>query len=448
MTSSIYAFPTELIRMIVEHVPEQDLRQLRLASRKFYQETSEILFRRVYASPHKKDLRVLSAIANHTVLRLCPREIVYVGAFFDSRLPKRSIWDRLAVEKRQFYVDRLKEQEEMIKNGLDVDMITSALTKLPSIDKVIFSNHWCSESSNPPLMRDDPGCYLRPSGDIFADIDCENAPLYDHGLQVMCRAISISGLKLKELSMHYHCGSDFGYHDDDEPWNSGFHFESLPHDTGAIERACNTFRSMRKIELSLTWTYYLDLPDIWQDRCAGLAKILSAATELGELTLSFNQKPGVEVLYDGESSKLPLTPAILTTQPLPKLHTLRLRFKYMLPEELIALLKPLAGTLKTLDLHGIYLNGSWRATAMELHKIEWKQLEQASFVDLRECHGYLNGYNETPEIEFAHYRGVEACMRQGNPDLVYEITERADQEWPPPNPTDDYCDSWAALNLY
>ncbi|KAI1091608.1 hypothetical protein F5B19DRAFT_261185 [Rostrohypoxylon terebratum] len=252
MTSSIQAFPTELIQMIVENVPKQDLRQLRLASPKFYGEASKILFRRVYASPHKKDLEVLSAIASHPVLRRYPREIVYVGAFFDSRLTRKHSFKRQSAEKRQFYLERLQEQDEMSESGLDVDIITSALIKLSSIHKVIFSNHWCLESSKPPLTRDDPGSFLRPGGDTFANTDCPNEPLYDHGFQVMCRAISISGRKVKQFLMHYHCGKNDLYHHITEPWNSGFHFESLPHDAGAIKRACNAFRSMQKIELSLT----------------------------------------------------------------------------------------------------------------------------------------------------------------------------------------------------
>ncbi|XDG08274.1 hypothetical protein ABKA04_007889 [Annulohypoxylon sp. FPYF3050] len=446
MTSPIHALPTELIRMIVKNVPKQDLKRLRLASRKFHREASEILFRRVYASPHKKDLSVLSDIANHPVLRCCPCEIVYVGVFFDPLVSQKHWFGREHPEQRLSYRRGMEEQKEMIRSGLDVDIITSALTQLPSIRKVTFSNHWCPESSNPPSTRDYPSHWARPTGNLSADIDNLGKPYCDYGLMVMCRAISNSGRKVEEFSMHYHCSGDNILYDHTKPCHSGFDLRSIPVDTDGIVFACRAFRSMRKIELSLTYRPNDDLFRLWKDWCAVLAKILSVATELRELTLNFNHRQDLELEIDDKSNKLPLTAAI-TARPLPMLHTLKLRRKYMQPEELIALLKPLAGTLETLELASIYLmNGSWRATAMALHKLEWKRLERVNFIDLGEYRGLINLDDSIFEEDYVNCLGVDVCMLRGDPDLISETPLEVvpfGDVWCPLDPTDDYCESFA-----
>ncbi|KAI1209286.1 uncharacterized protein F4807DRAFT_467853 [Annulohypoxylon truncatum] len=446
MAPRIEAFPLELLRMIFEVVPKQDLKSLRLMSREFNREASTILFRRVYASSHRKDLDVLSAIANHPTLSRCAREIVYVGVFFSREFTEQDYFEKEEFLKRRQYLDGLEEQDEMINSGLDVDIIASALIKLPSIRKLIFSNHWCLESSNPPLMRDFPDRLMRPDGDIFCNMGHPTEPIHGHGFKVMCRALSISGREVKELAMHYHSAKDNGGHEPDDPWNSGFYFDSLPQGAGEIERACNAFRGMRKIALSLTYTYDVLLPQLWKDRCAGLAKALSAAKKLRELTLNFNHDGGEDVYHADEFNELPLT-AALTAHPLPSLRTLKLRRKYMQQEELIALLKPLCATLETLELASIYLtNGSWRETAMELHKLKWQKLKRLNFSDLRECRGWV--YPEDHDVyeeEFINCLGVEDCIYRGNPSLISEVSHDSIKE-PDLDPTDDYCKGYEDKN--
>ncbi|KAI0882329.1 uncharacterized protein GGS22DRAFT_196030 [Annulohypoxylon maeteangense] len=436
MTKTMKSIPLEVLRMILKILSAPDLKQLRLVSSRLNQEASAVLFQRVYASSHREDLDVLSAIANHPTLSRHPRELVYVGVFYarDKRVECLS------------YLEGLERQDEMMTSGLDVDIITSALIKLPHIRKLTFTNHWCWKS-NPPMAKNFfPDYEERPGGNTLTIP--QNETLFDHGFKVMCRALSISGREVEELTMHYFSEKGSGHGDRDEPWNSGFYFSSLPHGAVEIERACNAFRSMRKIELSLSYTWDPDLPDFWEDACAGLAKALGAATELCELTLNFNQDELEDELSPrSEANELPLT-AALTAQPLPKLRTLRLRYKYMQWEELVAVLKPLCGTVETLELASIYLiNGSWRETAMELHKLEWKKLESTNFVDLRD--GYdISGpppediQDDLSRLYYDRWDGVEDCMRRGDPNLISVNSN----SWIPAGPADDYCESYVDYN--
>ncbi|KAI1455806.1 hypothetical protein F4805DRAFT_434939 [Annulohypoxylon moriforme] len=447
MAAPMKKIPLEVLRMILNRVSKRDLQTLRLVSPLLNHEASTILFRRVFASAHEKDLDVLSAIANHPTLCRHPREIVYAGVFFSKEHP-----DEKDLKDPQ-YQNGLKKQNRMIESGLDVDIITSALVKLPSIRKVTFTNHWCRKFSNPPLTKDYPTCHMRPAGNL-ASAD-KSEILFDHGFKVMCRALSISGHKVEELLVHYFSGKDDGQHDYTEPWNSGLYFRSLPHGDGEIERACNVFRNMKKIELSLTYTDDSHLDEFWEDRCAGLAKALGAATELRELTLNFNHESLEDIWPNFTDNKLPLTAAI-TAHPLPRLHTLRIRRKYMQQEELIALLKPLCGTLQTLELTSIYLiNGSWRETAMELHKLEWRGLERTEFYNLREGYGdnspekgedYEDGYvgwdgphDYDSRKDCVNCLGVEDCMRDGDPNLISKVDTDSVKE-PQSRPTDDWCE--------
>ena len=74
--------PLELCIEIFGGILKSDLKSIRLVSKKLNALASPLLFTRVYASLHLKDLEVLSAISRHLILSLFVLEIVYSGVFF------------------------------------------------------------------------------------------------------------------------------------------------------------------------------------------------------------------------------------------------------------------------------------------------------------------------------------------------------------------------------
>ncbi|KAI2630206.1 hypothetical protein GGS26DRAFT_102388 [Hypomontagnella submonticulosa] len=128
--------PNELIKMVGRYLSKRDLKSMRLASKTFKELLSEYLFTRVYASVHRADLNALRGISNHPEYRKYVQEIVYTGVYFRRAQlpdPTQPLPQFLSEEQHrqncEIYRTCLDEQEETMKTGEHLAIITSALIR-------------------------------------------------------------------------------------------------------------------------------------------------------------------------------------------------------------------------------------------------------------------------------------------------------------------------------
>ncbi|KAI6081562.1 hypothetical protein F4821DRAFT_264800 [Hypoxylon rubiginosum] len=389
--------PAELCFQIAGDLPKVDLKSLRLALKHFYSVSTTLLFNRVYASLHLKDLEVLSAISRHPIMSVAVQEIVYLGLFFQPLRPA----EKLPKCSRQYYDARREEDEATMREGKDVAIISEALARMPNIRTVILTNHWLptrnllgdchpslrsmkiypnDERLGGPLAREYPPFAKKPSGGPLVRHDGVNI---DPSFRVMCHAISIADLPVQAFSVDYRVQIEPG-----RPRRglcpATFHLEP-----DELEYCRHAFRHLRKISFSLTHPDYFSdsvIPQLeWNSLQEGnIAKIFAAATELEELTFDFTDffLPGTFLDLRSDEVYVPLE-KYLGTHTWHRLRSIGLFSKELQPADLLALLHRHRKTLKHLSLEGITLHdGSWEKVAEEVR--QWLILESAHFSSLRE----------------------------------------------------------------
>ncbi|KAH8744256.1 hypothetical protein F5883DRAFT_590406 [Diaporthe sp. PMI_573] len=410
--------PPEIILEILRNVSKRDVKSTRLVWGKVNPIASPILFTRVYASLHLKDLEVLSAISEHPTLKDLVQEVVYSGVFFHKSEIRDERWSlQPDFERgRQYYLARVEEEEMTLQDRRDEAVISAALARMPNIRSVIFTNHWrparglvgdfhaqFSSSVHPPegarfggpLSRAYPLFAKQPCGLPLRIGDCKSGGIsIDHGFKVMCRALSIANLTAQALSVDY-CNDFAG----SRGITSGISAGSLLFTPRDWEHSCNAFRQLRKVAFGLCMG---NTDDEWDIVMQGnLAKLLAEAKELEELTFDFTRS----------AHSVPLAKC-LGTHSWPCLRTIRLFRKEMDQAELVALVQRHGKTLKVLHLEEINLtSGTWLDAAEEMRR--WLALESVSFSWLGER---IDEWN----VKKAITDELENYMLHGTSDPIYE----------------------------
>jgi hypothetical protein len=269
-----------------------------------------VLYKSVNASPHVKDLEVLDLISRCPDLSQFVREVVYFEVYYhldhpyhNRQFPRYNVHYMIAEpeiwpESTLFFEQTgLFEEDPTLQPEVHVETIARALSRMPNLRGVILKNNWRHPrdypGSLPVIMipynpiygprssRHYPILELQPHGiSIMRNTSLHGLSRFDYGFGIMCRALSISNTLLQTFSVDYLYGK--------HSVTSGLFpatFSSVS--SSELEHACNAFRSLRKISLSLD----SDCPTL----CGGkwhlkdsLAKMLAATDKLEELTVNFN----------------------------------------------------------------------------------------------------------------------------------------------------------------
>ncbi|KAI4867647.1 hypothetical protein F4820DRAFT_445881 [Hypoxylon rubiginosum] len=277
--------PQEIMFQILERVCVFGLKKVRLASRIFYPVATDLLFRRTYASIHRQDLDVLSAMASHPTIRLAVRKVIYVGVYFHyleisvDRTYPRDEWE--IDVGRQFYRACLREQEEMRKSGKDLAIISAALATMPNVRKVKFTNHW-GYHSYPPFARSYNEFAAVPRGvPIRIGKGKYEYEPFDYGFKIMCEAISISSTQIEKFSTHY-C-RNYPSRPGKVVAKDGIVPASFVCSSRELEHCRNAFRHARKITLTIDQSGPQDDSILQSDQAA---RVLTAAIDLQELAFN------------------------------------------------------------------------------------------------------------------------------------------------------------------
>ncbi|KFY79547.1 hypothetical protein V499_01479 [Pseudogymnoascus sp. VKM F-103] len=116
-TSPALRLPPEIVKIIVDQVPNSTIKNLRLTCR-FFSETVDLRLDRVFISANPRNVEVFTAIANHEVFRAQITEIIWDDAILYVRPMPRSEVEALygSDDEYQDYVD---EDEGRDEHGID-----------------------------------------------------------------------------------------------------------------------------------------------------------------------------------------------------------------------------------------------------------------------------------------------------------------------------------------
>ncbi|XXH02894.1 Anaphase-promoting complex subunit 8 [Hypoxylon texense] len=372
--------PTELMSSILEELDPSDLKRVRLASKVFYDVSTDLLFKRAYASIHRPDLDVLSAMANHPAIRLAVREIVYAGAYFhypeietnECRMYhyRHFVGEQLFnVQQRvgrRIYRAHLREQEETRKSGEDLAIISTALAMMPNVRKVTLTNYFDGSPFRKRYYRvavEPCGIPLRVGEGVHADEQ------FDHGFKVMCKAMSISGRQVEEFLTDYRRN---------EPIYHGMVPASFVCSSRELEHYRNAFRHLRKIHLRIDQSGPKGSYSVI--RTGQLATFLAEATGLEELSICTDR--------DVKGVPLPRLGLGLSTHKWEHLRCLTLQDMRIPFEEFSAfaqLQREQMPSLEKLNLTSIrLLKGEWTAAAHKLNEFKGPALTSVSCLYLSE----------------------------------------------------------------
>jgi F-box-like len=374
----VQALPTEMLLNIFKFVDKVDLKSLRLVSKRFNAIAPSILFMSVNASPHTEDLEVLQLISRHDDLRHCVREIVYFEVFFHlhRNSPKQT-----------------ERSDTTLQPDIHVSIIAAALARMPNLRGLILKNHWLPPRPYPgycysvkerknaalygprtsrdfPMVKWKPYPEWKPCGIPLPRWGYVEDP-FDYGFEIMRNALAISDVHLLSFSVDYSLEYDPDYnckYNARAPsglWESTFSKMS----PRGLKYACNAFRHLRKISLSLGRDFfYLSFQS---DGKHSLAKILAAAHNLEELKLKFGNNCRESSLID-----------LLGTYTWPHLRSLYLDLNHVDEKELTDFVWRHHKTLKSLHLLQIQLEngGNWWTWAESVQPWISSSLEQIEFV--------------------------------------------------------------------
>ncbi|XXH05555.1 hypothetical protein Hte_011987 [Hypoxylon texense] len=389
--------PLELGYHVAENLPKVDLKSLRLVSKNFNSVSTKLLFNRAYASPHLEDLDVLSAISNQPTISLAVEEIVYSGVFFHSD-PIGEDPGHTSERGRSYYHAHLKQDDLTMRDEEDVAIISRALARMPNVRTVTLTNHWRplrgllgdrdsrvrhnwffalpqhrdreDNRFGGPFSRTYPLFAKEPSGDPL-QLEGVN---FDHGFNVMCRAISLAKLPVQAFVVDF-LPELFAFGGPTRGLSPGTFCLSAQ----SLEYCCNAFRHLRRISISVQepglGEHELEY-HILMEGC--IAMILVAATELEELTVDFTMSQRLR----GLTENVPLE-MFLGTHTWRSLRSIRLFRKEISRDELVGLLRRHRQTLKALCLEAVTLcDGTWVEVVEETRR--WLVLESVRFLHLGE----------------------------------------------------------------
>ncbi|PGH16265.1 hypothetical protein AJ80_05288 [Polytolypa hystricis UAMH7299] len=356
--------PIEIIQMIFAYLPKRAIKSARLLCKAFDYAAPRFLFNRVYVSVHRKDLDALTEIANHPRYSLCVKEVIYTGVYFHDR-PRR----RTKAKKPDSYARYYEQQKDVMQGAKHLQIISSAIVKMPHISLLTFTNHWqihhyefgphkahagleFAVRYGGPFSRKFPSSVQNPCGEPPTTGDSKVR--VDYGFPVMMAAMSAAGTHLESIHVDYHV---------DTSWcgKRDYFFRGLTPSTFSkhvlnMDQACNVFRSLRRLSLEICEPH---LEPLYWDWCqeGHFARLLSAAEDLEDLGLYFDLCPaGTPSLsyYIGEHTWR-------------RLQCLRLKGMHFTQDSVVEILRRHRSTLKIVEFDDDVVLGSLREIGRVLH---------------------------------------------------------------------------------
>jgi len=92
--------PNEIVLLIFRQLRKQDLKSVRIVCKLWSSLAVELLFDRIYISPHRENLEVFSNITNHPILSKSIRELVYDISVFTAEVTRLEYFDALCQQMR------------------------------------------------------------------------------------------------------------------------------------------------------------------------------------------------------------------------------------------------------------------------------------------------------------------------------------------------------------
>ncbi|KAH0552939.1 hypothetical protein GP486_006862 [Trichoglossum hirsutum] len=321
---------------------DSDIGNLRLTCRLFENLATPFLLPRISCGPLSSSLTRLTAVSCHPVLSRSVKEVVFIcnQYQFIKTLPeyKEALCRAGSLSSRKFeepeseeenldletafsqYGQHFDDQTAMENSGEVIARLCSALMRMPNVKKITVSPNFV--------------CFLDCYD--YSRYFLEPEPAYNEAFLLMARVLSLTGAKIRELSVESDdtvCGDYYGV--------DGAVFRGMsPMD---LSHCCNAFRGLR--EATITADEY-DI-DGWMT--GNMAKILSVATNLESLWFGSRSQFRISLKY------------IFSTTTWNRLTSLNFSWITFDQGELLDLLRRHSGTLKKIDLLCVTLtNGSWR----------------------------------------------------------------------------------------
>jgi F-box-like len=394
----IDSLPTELILLIFQYVDKTDLKSLRLVSRRLRDIAPWMLFTSVEVSPLVKRFEVLQSVANHPIISRCVRQIVYIEPLLCDSVCLTTEDGKLLLPFPGLSKGQTDAFEGLIlQSDVHVNTIANALSKMPNVRKVICGNYgrlleagdmYFIPEFNQAMIQCDPRMSrLYPKAgenlsriaigmnNLYRDeLEDFKSKRFNYGLGIVCRAISVSNVRLQTLSIGCPDGDSFNALYNIYP--ATFVLMS-PRE---LEHICNAFQYLQKVSLKFKFDLK-DERDSSSVRGSGIgenvARMLAAAKGLRDLRLDFN-----EICSNGCFT----LKEYLGACTWPQLRSLYLFNKEVKEEELTDLIYRHRLTLKYLGLESVRLiDANWWTWARQVQPwVSSSSFEQIHFFSLRE----------------------------------------------------------------
>jgi len=413
----ILSCPDEVIELITSFLPNKDIKNVRLTNKRL-RSTSILRIERVFISPSYRNIEVLYAIADHTEFRGYVKEVIWddarYGDFIDHRVADEPVINtgedeeeeqpgRIGIQGYEFmcygnmdsaslvrgrtgaepkpdekfmtveesfylYLQLYKEQQEIIKAGLDVKAFRMALSAFPLLDRVVVTSEaHMRQIQYPryptPLLRSFPPSFDYPSSSAWTGLShdwvmwtsWEQARGIWPGFTTVLEELAKCTRAIPELVIDVNWTSNgVGYH----------FFDANSHDYSHFETICS--RGLKRLDLAINVAHNEDCVGMSKLHAGPLRTTLERATSIEHFSLhtSANTRQisntfGDLVPFDGSSGSKDVLKA-LPIECWPLLKHLTISHIAVTASEFLLFLQQLPASLKSLQLVDIKIfDGTW-----------------------------------------------------------------------------------------
>jgi hypothetical protein len=327
---SMFTCPDEVLQLITSFLPNRDVKNARLAHRRL-RAASSLRLERVFISPSYRNLEVLRAVAGHDELRGRVREIVWDDARFmelddyrEEGEEGRDRTGRINIQGYEFmcennfdaatlvrgrtgaepkpgekfmtleenfalYIQLFKEQEEIIRAGLDVAAFRTALRCFPMLQRVVLTSEAHMRQIQAPryptpLLRAVPPSFDYPGPSAWLGglgHDWVSWPSWEEGerenwrgFNIILEALSTCPTAIPELVIDVNGDANgIGYH----------FFQGSSPDFRNFEAVCR--RGLRRLDLAVNVAHDEGCVGMSQLHAGPLEHALATATAMEHFSL-------------------------------------------------------------------------------------------------------------------------------------------------------------------
>jgi hypothetical protein len=288
---------TEILFHISSYLAKSDIKLVRLVNKQFNVISSSLLFDRVYFSPQHKNLEVFRAISQHPIHSKTVKELVYDATWFNPEMnwsKYEYVWresfnpylvrQTQPAEIEQGYIQyrkHVEEQYSLIEEELF--HLCEGLALMPKVDRVSIRDWWTGqfgdfEEKTCPMSRCCGSLWLEPDSWMQTGYRFEYTTQNPRrqGFLTLMRALSLTRKTVTSFVV--------------SPYDTAYGMSCGIFNLRMTEfaHALNVFSALHKIEL------YIDSKGFEISARDSLVKLLSAATNLKDLTLSLISHENIE----------------------------------------------------------------------------------------------------------------------------------------------------------